>query len=1021
MSQPQAQYRLVRPDDHLELLVIAERLSERPREGGGRELVANAKDLNHNPLSGFLSIQIQPQQAVEWAGGSTTPPDPQPRPIFGDFTTVRFIVPAQSKVPLTVDGVLAALRTLKINGTPAPSPFPDSVVAPPPPSGAELLRRSRATARGGADPLLAERVQRASAWFPSLTAPRVSEEDIAPPQPLLATTELHFPSRLVMGLTGAVGFDHAAQPATRDGRVELWHTRLKQRSNNALVQGPTQVTVIRTQELAAGDTSAWATRVGDGRVKGALRDFERNKLAQQVTSQTPATAQRLELSALGAWLDLEWQGPDLSWQHRLAQGRDQYVRIASVGQLYPLGHKALLVKETERVWPKRNGQAAFLHTKTTIYVLERSRAYPAGDKLSRAWPWQEVRILTPAATGDHEDVMSGVSLMMTSPAGPRVPFEWECVGKDRAGRVTRFELPMYFVAGDFQDFAGLELIFLNNNGSTNHGGAPFRTIKLAGQTVALAPVAGGAPDAADMVVSELRLTPPSKLFAQQGPVPLPAVEHFVGELPALQQLVPGAGAATVKFAAPYLANGFGAGNLGEALLELAPATRPKISLAGDTVTGGLVAPRFTLTGISRKFGPVGGLMSEIASGKFTPQSFFKEFIDEVTLLGVFKLSDLLGPALERGLEQAPQLTTRGHDGFAEPRVSWSTDLPNEVTAEAPLAKGTLRARREGDVVKAAKLNLLAETKLAQAANVTRTTVTCEVLDVELAFSLENEELLVVPIRNMTFTSVDGGKLDVDVNLGAIQFKGVLAFIKTLADLIPEDGFHDPPALDVHPDGVTSSFSLPLPPVAAGVFVLENIALHSRLDLFFAGEPAPSFELAFARPESPFRVTVTGLGGGGWIAIKVATNGFQQLAGALEFGAAVSVNLGVARGSVSAMGGLAFFVDGDGKAGLTAYFTVRGELRVLGLISISVEVTLALGYESPPARLFGKAVLAVKVKCLFVSKTVKLEFEKTFAGADGGPSPGGRALAAAPPPPTFADLMGGAAWDSYCLSYAEEDA
>jgi hypothetical protein len=311
------------------------------------------------------------------------------------------------------------------------------------------------------------------------------------------------------------------------------------------------------------------------------------------------------------------------------------------------------------------------------------------------------------------------------------------------------------------------------------------------------------------------------------------------------------------------------------------------------------------------------------------------------------------------------------------------------------------------------VNAEVQTDPGTGAATVRTHTTCEVTDIELAFSLHNEDQLVVPVQNITFSSRDGGKIDVDVNLGTIKFLGVLAFIRTLSELIPSDGFHDPPALDIREDGVTSSFSLPLPPVATGVFVLENISLHSRLDLFFGGE-APTFELAFGRPDSPFRLTVLALGGGGWIAIKVATDGFRHLAGALEFGAAVAVDLGLARGSVSAMGGLAFFVDGDGFARLTAYFTVRGELRVLGLITIAAELTLSLSYESPPPRLFGEAQIVVEVKVLFFKKTVRIPFKKTFAGADPDPDdtsqaafPGAAPQALPAPsiiPPTFADAM-----------------
>ena len=41
--------------------------------------------------------------------------------------------------------------------------------------------------------------------------------------------------------------------------------------------------------------------------------------------------------------------------------------------------------------------------------------------------------------------------------------------------------------------------------------------------------------------------------------------------------------------------------------------------------------------------------------------------------------------------------------------------------------------------------------------------------------------------------------------------------RTLADLIPQDGFNDPPALDISAEKITSSFALPLPRLAVGMF------------------------------------------------------------------------------------------------------------------------------------------------------------------------------------------------------------
>ena len=74
----------------------------------------------------------------------------------------------------------------------------------------------------------------------------------------------------------------------------------------------------------------------------------------------------------------------------------------------------------------------------------------------------------------------------------------------------------------------------------------------------------------------------------------------------------------------------------------------------------------------------------------------------------------------------------------------------------------------------------------------------------------------------------------------------------------------------------------------------------------------------------------------------------SLQGALEFGASLSVNLcNVARGSVSVMGGIEFFIEGS-KAMLTGYLRVRGEVQVLGLISVCIESTLYLTYNSGKA-------------------------------------------------------------------------
>ena len=65
---------------------------------------------------------------------------------------------------------------------------------------------------------------------------------------------------------------------------------------------------------------------------------------------------RLMLSSLGAWIDLDarFQDPPpaglsvLEWRHLATMGRDHYVKVVYAGWLAPFGHRANLVKVTER-------------------------------------------------------------------------------------------------------------------------------------------------------------------------------------------------------------------------------------------------------------------------------------------------------------------------------------------------------------------------------------------------------------------------------------------------------------------------------------------------------------------------------------------------------------------------------------------------------------------------------------------------------------------------------------------------
>ena len=178
-----------------------------------------------------------------------------------------------------------------------------------------------------------------------------------------------------------------------------------------------------------------------------------------------------------------------------------------------------------------------------------------------------------------------------------------------------------------------------------------------------------------------------------------------------------------------------------------------------------------------------------------------------------------------------------------------------------------------------------------------------------------------------------------------------------------------------------------------------------------GEPL-QVGFSFCTRESPFRLTVSAIGGGGFFGVTLQPNGVKILEAAFEFGAAISLNFGVASGSLSVMAGIYFKMEGS-DATLSGYFRARGEADILGLISLSIELYLSLTYEFSTGKAVGRASITVEVEILWFSKSVQISCEKKFGGANADP--------------TFVDLLGAYIdpvtkeerhpWDEYCAAFA----
>lgn len=839
-----------------------------------------------------------------------------------------------------------------------------------------------------------------------------------PEQPAATTTQIEIPFRLILSPNKHGAWVHNKDAVAHDGRHELWHTRLATRSGKNIVEGPHFYRTVRAIWSRDHDITPDANTYK----KPFLMPMDQNDRWQlvhltadfsepkKIGTPEPVTINNMMLTALGGWLDSNVKYEPIpgskiaieNWRHRATMGRDHYVRIIYKGFLYPFGHRASLIKISERkVQPTPDGDpAAYIRQRMFIVVREPERSFDGTGYIhaAREMPLKHVRLttlITPDLDHPSGSQIPGYGVPTPLVAfWPRVAgydFQFHVKAWDDENHEIDFLLPLAFFRSDVLGSAAeLEKAVDAYNAAAY---AALRQTPLDGQQVAYAE-ASGYEGKTTFDTSMLRFEARKPNNTNLEPPCYPYLKSADVAITAIRQLTDSEQPATIEIDPVYLEHAFDASKNKAGLFAKIPAGAPSLNYnSGNSAerSGGVITPSISIKGLSRELGTVSytsdSERDKLAEGRFNPLSFFAAL--DANLLGGISLRDILDTVLPGDfLSNAPKTVTQNSATEFVTTLSWKTQ---KLVTHNPFISSY-----DGSGAELTLASIIETNK--QSGNTT----------FELKGQLDNFEIdlagvIIVSFKQFRFNSVNGQKPDVHVDIADIKFQGALEFVNKIQDYLSPGNFIDPPYLDVTPSGITAGYNLTIPSIGVGVFSLQNLALGARMTLPFTGEPM-RLRFNISERQSPFIVTVGIFGGGGFFAIAVGMDGLETLEASLEFGGNVSINLGVASGGVYIMAGVYFRIDvSKDEAELTGYLRAGGSLSVIGLITVSMEFYLGLKYDFTSHKAWGEASVTIEVEVLLFSVSVTATMRRQFAGSAGDPP--------------FGILMPKDRWSEYAEAFA----
>lgn len=866
----------------------------------------------------------------------------------------------------------------------------------------------------------------------ALTAGPRDVSALTEPSPL--DTAVEVPFRLILSPSELSRWTNATQPVTHDGWTEVWHTRMDEANpERRLLRAvwdrdlsfPTYAAGGAMNSLDAPFSNMDLAPIDRADiVLNTSIDLPGNVDRSGFTS-SPVKADRFILSALGAWIDSVgiWEGATkphgndlLEWAQRGTAGRDHYVKIVREGYLFPFGHPAVFVKISERKFDLNTGGqiGAYLRTRYFLVVRQPLKTYSsqAAGPLAfgqqhdgRAFPFRSVRFTTLVTPDLDSPSVSQYVVPQSEDSGEQTfvarvggkPFLFHAVAIDWGGLTSEFATGVVFVPGAvafMADQATVNNVIAKWNG-TPEAGLQDRTFD--GQRVNFAEIAPKADTALQANVitfgaeGPLGGTPLATLKSRDQAPFYPTVSAADVRLAAAEQVTAGPlSPPSIKIAQTYIDNGFGVPNAGQIFAEVTSA--PVGLRFGADKSGGVMTPNLAITGLSRGLGPVGDT-SSIAGGSFDPASFFGG--SDPKILGGLELVKILATVLfsidSDGVaeDKAPAMSSKTlfKDGLVMADDAPPEGITTTYTWKPKLKPDPLNifvpdtGKSDPDDNGKAKLDVAITTDL-KTPDKSSYSIKGELDNFTVNLFGTAFRVLIIHFKSFKFSVKTDSAFEPEVDIDEVAFDGVLKFIEELKKYLPSTGAA--PSLEIKSEGITVGVSLAIPSITSGQFNLFDLKLGSKMTMPFSDKPV-RFRFEFCTRENPFKLTIYIFGGGGFFAVGVGTDGFEILECALEFGVAASIDLGIASGSAKIVVGIYFKL--EEKAGppkqqetsLTGYFRAHGEVSVLGIVSISLDIYLGLSYEFETNKVTGTATVTISVKIVFFSISASVTVERKFGG------------------------------------------